>query len=86
MAAEKKMSKFQIIIASLPDRERVVAEIYYNNMHWAEISQEGKEPLIQFYPHPHEKWWEFSYAEAIQVLEQAKNKLFKGSCNDPIWI
>lgn len=69
------MSKFRIVIASLPDRERVVAEILYNNMHWVEISHEGEDPVIQFYPHPHEECWEFSCDEALKALEQAKTKL-----------
>lgn len=34
------MEKFRINIASPPDREYLVAEIFYDNMYWAEISQE----------------------------------------------
>jgi hypothetical protein len=69
------MEKFSIIIASLPDRERPVAEIAYDNVQWAEISQEADEVIVQFYPHPHEKCWEFSFDEAMDVLQQAKEKL-----------
>lgn len=69
------MNKFEIIIASLPHRERLVAEIYYNNMYWVQISQEKEDLVIQFYPHPTEKFWEFSCEQALQILEQAKNKL-----------
>lgn len=69
------MNKFEIIIASLPHRERLVAEIYYNNMYWVQISQEEKELVIQFYSYPNGTYWKFSYEEALQVLEQAKNKL-----------
>lgn len=69
------MNKFEIIIASVPDRERVVAEIWYNNTYWVEISQENEELLIQFYPHPTEKYWEFSYDEALRVLQKAKEQL-----------
>ena len=42
--------KFNITIASLPNRERVVAEICYNNELWIEISQETDELSIQCYP------------------------------------
>ena len=69
------MEKFRIIIASLPDRERPVAEIAYDNVQWAEISQETDEIIVQFYPHPRQKCWEFSFDEAIKILQQAKDKL-----------
>lgn len=69
------MSKFRIIIASLPDRERVVAEISYDNVQWAEISQETDELIVQFYKHPRKDFWEFPLEEALQALEQAKKSL-----------
>ena len=72
------MEKFRIIIASLPDRERPVAEIAYDNVQWVEISQETDEVIVQFYPHPRKKYWEFSFEEAIEVLEKAKKKLLEG--------
>ncbi len=69
------MEKFKIIIASLPNRERPVAEIAYENVQWAEISQETDELIIQFYPHPRQEYWEFSFNEAFEVLEKAKKSL-----------
>jgi hypothetical protein len=70
------MEKFRVTVASLPDRERLVAEILYEGVQWAEISQEKSDELIiQLYPHPRQKYWEFQYDEALQILEQAKNKL-----------
>jgi hypothetical protein len=69
------MNKFEIVIASLPHREHLVAEIYYNKMYWVQISHENEEPVIQFYPHPSEKYWEFSFDEALKILEEAKNEL-----------
>lgn len=72
------MDKFRITIVSLPDRERLVAEILYEGVQWAEISQETDDGLIiQFYSHPREKYWKFPYDEAVQILEQAKNKLLE---------
>ena len=71
------MSKFEILIASLPHRERLVAEIYYDNMYWVQISQEEEDLVIQFCSHPSEKYWTFSYDEALHMLEQAKNKLLE---------
>lgn len=72
------MEKFHITIASLPDRERLVAEILYEDVQWAEISQETDDKLIiQFYSHPKKKYWKFSHDEAVQILEQAKKKLLE---------
>lgn len=72
------MEKFRITIASLPDRENLVSEILYEGVQWAEISQEIEDELIiHFYPHPRFKHWEFQLDKAIQVLEQAKNKLLE---------
>ncbi|MBI2742635.1 MAG: hypothetical protein HYX48_01810 [Chlamydiales bacterium] len=62
-------------IASLPHREHLVAEIYYNNMYWVQISQETEVLEIQFYSHPTAKCWEFSLDEALEILKQAKRKL-----------
>ena len=69
------MEKFRITVASLPDREHLVAEILYEGIQWAEISQETGELIIQFYSHPRQKYWEFPIDEALKVLEQAKKKL-----------
>jgi hypothetical protein len=68
------MKKFDITIASLPDRENLVAEILYERMQWAEISQEADQVMIQFYAHPTQKYWAFPLDEALKVLEQAKQK------------
>ena len=72
------MEKFEILIASPLDRERVVAEIFYENVQWAEISQENDDELIvEFYPHTSEPYWEFNFEEAIQALEIARNRLLE---------
>lgn len=69
------MDKFRITVASLPDREYLVAEILYGGVEWAEISQKTGELTIQFYPHPMEDQWEFSFDEAFAALEKAKKSL-----------
>lgn len=66
--------KFTITIASLPDRERLVAEVFYNNVQWAEISDETNQILIQFYSYPKQDHWEFFLDEALQVLKAARHK------------
>ncbi len=69
------MEKFRITVASLPDRERLVSEIIYDGVQWAEISQETGKLIVQFYTHPRQQYWEFSVDDAINALEQAKKKL-----------
>ncbi len=69
------MEKFRITIASLPDRERLVAEILYEGVQWAEISHETDELIIQIYAYPSQKYWEFSFDEALEALQQARQRL-----------
>ncbi|VHO05348.1 hypothetical protein RHT_01725 [Candidatus Rhabdochlamydia sp. T3358] len=69
------MKKFCITIASLPDRENLVAEICYEGVQWVEISQEANESIIQFYSHPRQDYWEFVLDEALEALAQAKKRL-----------
>ncbi len=71
------INNFRIVIASVPNREHCVCEIYYNHIQWAEISQEGTEITIQFYPHPSQDYWEFSIDTALEILQRAK-KIFIG--------
>jgi len=73
------MNKFEIIIADLPDKEELVAEIYYNNMYWAEISQEPgvEQPIIEFYPPSDKEYWEFPLDEALEALEKAKKRFLE---------
>ncbi len=67
--------KFSIRIASDTSREKVFAEIYYNNEEWAEISQEEENPVVVFSPPLRGKYWEFSLEEALAALEKAKEEL-----------
>ena len=69
------MNKFRITIASLPDRDNLVAEISYDGFQFAEISQETGEFMIQFYRHPKKKYWEFSYDQILKIIEKAKKRL-----------
>ncbi len=72
------MEKFCITIGSLPHKERLVADIFYDNVQWAEISQEVDDELvIEFYAHPRGGDWSFPLEEALKILEQAKNKLLE---------
>jgi len=69
------MENFRITVNSLPDRENLVAEIYYKHYQVAEISQETNELLIQIYCYKDKDSWEFSLEEFQKVIEEAKQKL-----------
>jgi hypothetical protein len=71
------MDKFEIEIVNYFDTEEPVAEVYYSGCQWAKIFHKDKELTAQFYPHPNEGSWEFSFKEALRTLEQAENKLLK---------
>ncbi len=66
------MSKFDIEISSVPDREKLVAEIWYEKNLIAEINQESDNLEIELYPLQKVT---FDYQEFLQILETAKNKL-----------
>ncbi len=81
------LDDFYIVVASLPDRENLVAEICYKGVQWVEINQElTDEMIIQFYPHPRQDYWEFSLDDALAALEHAKQRLLKlGSTKRVRW-
>jgi len=66
------MNKFLIEIASVPDRENLVAEIWYSDILVAEINQEKKRLEIEFFQ---SKNVVFDLEEFSNVLQMAKEKL-----------
>lgn len=68
------MSKFKIEISSVPDRENLVAEVWYDEILVAEINQETKKLEIEFYLN--EKVT-FELDEFLETLKIAKRKIMK---------
>lgn len=68
------MSMFNIKIASVPDRENLVAEIWCQEKLIAELNQE-ENLMIEFYLEPNSN---FDFDELIGVLKKAKEKLQRG--------
>jgi len=66
------MSGYKIEIASVPDRERLVAEIWYAEKLVAEINQEKGNLEIEFYEFGKIS---FGLEEFIKILETAKKEL-----------
>lgn len=66
---------FEITVVSLPDRDNLVAEIYYERKQWAEIYQETSQMRVQFYESYDQDCWDFSLNDAIEILKIARCKL-----------
>jgi len=68
----------KIIIADIDDKEEPVAEVYYKNKGWAEISAENPNEFIVAFCNCLDKdHWEFPFDEALEVLKEAKDYLAK---------
>lgn len=66
------MKDFSIQIASVPDRENLVAEIWYGDDLLLELSNENQKLEIEFYEPAVNR---FNFEELNKTLIKAKNKL-----------
>jgi hypothetical protein len=66
---------FEILIASPPDREHIVVEIWYGDYMFAELAQEHGALTIEIYPNPTGGPWLLDYEQTIKAMQQAKGKL-----------
>lgn len=71
---KQAQSRFTIEIASVPDRDYVVAEIWLEEGMFAELRYENGFHL-QLYATPGGEPWDFPYDEVIGMLQAAKEKL-----------
>lgn len=62
-------------IASVPDRDNLVAEIWCDVNMVAEVSVIEKIYKIEVYPNPIEGVWRFNLAELIEALNIAQSRL-----------
>ncbi len=69
------MKHYKIEIASVPDKENLVAEIWYGEKMIAELSQESRGVLdLDLYSNG-DKTTSLDYNDFIEALEIAKNRL-----------
>ena len=66
--------KYRICISSPPDREKLVAEIFFGNIQWAELNQEGEILQMEFYSRPDGQPWQISFQDARLIMYKAKQK------------
>ena len=76
---EEGMSEVRICLSSPPNREKLVAEIFFDNNEWAEINQDSGRLVVEFYPRRDGEFWRLTFDEALQALTKAKERLLKGS-------
>jgi hypothetical protein len=62
-------------MSSPPDREKLVADIMFENEQWAELNQEQKELQVEFYARQSGEPWVFNFNDALDALERARKKL-----------
>lgn len=73
-----KYKGWKTIIGDTPDKENLVADIYYENYHIFQIFKEDNTPyIVRFGNNPQNKYWEFPYEESIEILQEAKEYLAK---------
>jgi hypothetical protein len=63
-------------VASVPDRDDLVVEIWSGSEQVAELRREDAGPQIQMYSRK-TGWWEFPYADFLAVLKRAREELEK---------
>lgn len=68
------MSKFNIELSSVPDRENLVAEIWYEKKMVAEVNKETKKLVIEFCLDEKKS---FMLDEFLEVLENAKRRILE---------
>ena len=69
------MDGWKIQLASLPEKVDLVAEIWYADELWAEISYEGDVPCLEIYPRHGGEIWHFELGQALEMLVKAKQRL-----------
>jgi hypothetical protein len=68
--------RLTIDVASVPDRERVVAEIFFDDGQWAEVLCENDEALeVECYPKPDGSPWRLRYDVPCSALDRAARAL-----------
>lgn len=65
---------FKVEIASVPDRDDLVAEVWYGDDLVAELRHEASSVHIQIYSSPTGKW-DMRLADFVRVLEKARDRL-----------
>lgn len=64
-----------ITVASVPDRDDMVVELWFGSFQWGEIVQREGKLSLEIYEHPTDKVWYFDLEEVETILALAKRRL-----------
>jgi hypothetical protein len=70
-------SAFSIQVTDVPDREELVAEVWWGDSQVAELRTEGGPARIEIYARP-EGPWDFELSDLLSILERARAELSGG--------
>lgn len=68
-------TKMTLKVASTRNQENLVAQLWYENEQWGEISQKLGELELEIYPQSNGHSWNLRYEEVVKIIQEAKNKL-----------
>jgi hypothetical protein len=69
------LSNFRLQVASPPDREKCVVEIWHGDSHVCEVNEEYGSSLVELYPNPAGGPWLFDCELFLEALSQAVREL-----------
>jgi len=69
------ISNTRICISSPPDRQKLVAEIFFGDEQWAELNQERGDLRLEVYPRRDGRPWSLDFQEVSDALSRAKERL-----------
>ncbi len=67
--------RMKTVLASYPDKEELIAEVYFDDELWAAVSCENGPATLELYPPPDGSSWRFDFADALEALQQAYRRL-----------
>ena len=74
--------KITVEIASVPNRDKLVAELWHGNEQWGEVSQETENLVLEIYPRPsggNDNVWSFDLTEIMEKLRDAQKRISQNS-------
>lgn len=64
--------RMEIAIEGPPDRDRLVATIFYNDEQWAEVNSDAGQLTVELYPRSSGEPWVLPYGDALEALKTAR--------------
>jgi hypothetical protein len=69
------MADHEVVIASPPDRDKLVAELSDGDGVWAVVNQETEQFVIEILPRPDGNPWVFPLNAVLEAIERAAKRL-----------